>query len=66
MIHVLSVEVTPSMSLEWRLHVNNKHIGTYLDEVTNILFADRLSAALSYTRVLKVYKELLAGPPITR
>lgn len=64
LIHVLSVQVTPSLSLEWTLYVNNELVGSLLDDITNILLPERLDKALSYRNVLRIYNELLIGPPI--
>lgn len=59
--HELRIRVTPSLCLEWHLYINDAEVGSYWDEVTNVLIEDRLANALSYNNVKRMYSELLTA-----
>lgn len=62
--HDLRVWITPALSMEWKLYINDHEVGTLIDEITNVLIEAQLNAALSYSNVQRVYSELLTGPPV--
>jgi hypothetical protein len=61
--HLLQVWVTPSLSLEWKLYINDSEVGRRLDTETNILLHKELTAALDYIAVLGVYNDILTKAP---
>lgn len=58
--HVLVVRVI-DLGLEWQLYVNDREVGYFLDEKTNVLIEAQMEQALSFKNVNRVYAELLAG-----
>ncbi len=54
----LRLWVTDSLSLEWKLYVNDIMVGHHLDVTTNILIPEQLERLLSYNHVTSMYEKL--------
>lgn len=61
--HHLRCWVTNSLSLEWKLYINDVEVGRYLDLSTNILLPSELDYAFSWENVVTVYNDLILNIP---
>lgn len=55
----LRIQITDSLSIEWKLYVNDLMVGHHLDVTTNILLPGVESTLFSYSNVLRMYNDLL-------
>lgn len=57
--HDLRVMITPSISLQYTLYIDDMSVGTVTDHDTNILIAAELNKALSFETIDRIYQDLL-------
>lgn len=63
--HDLRVSVTPSLSLQYTLYINDVSIGTVTDSKTNILLPGERDRAFSFETIWRVYEQLLTKQQFT-
>lgn len=54
----LRIWITDSISVEYKLYVNDSLVGHHLDTTTNVLLPGVLAGVLSYGNILAMYKNL--------
>ena len=54
----LRIWITDTLSIEWKLYVNDILVGHHLDVTTNILLPGVESTVFSYPNVLRMYNDL--------